>query len=137
MDTQVSDATLAYLGDNFNQTKHPYTSDDGLTRREFLLDINPWIWERERGDGANIIDARWIDTRNGLFIDITGLSETRPDTDPDVWSCKNYHRYKTTDLYPMRETMFEGVLAKVPYAYDKILIQEYEEKALVLTEFEG
>ena len=70
MDTQVSSATLQYLGDKFNQTTHQYSSDDGSTHREFLLDINPWIWERERGDGMNVIDARWIDTRNGLFIDI-------------------------------------------------------------------
>ena len=85
----------------------------------------------------NIIDARWIDLRNGLFIDITGLSETHPDTNPGIWSCKNYHRYHTSDLYPMRETVFEGVVAKVPYSYDKILIDEYQEKALVVTEYEG
>lgn len=106
-------------------------------QREFLLDVNPWIWERERGDGMNIIDARWIDVRNGLFIDITGLSETRPNDQPGVWNCKNYHYYRTTELYPMRETMFEGVMAKVPYEYDKILVDEYQEKALTVTEFEG
>jgi hypothetical protein len=85
----------------------------------------------------NVIDARWIDIRNGLYIDITGLSEARPDTHPGVWSCKNYHDYKTTELYPMRETMFEGVLAKVPYAYDKILTDEYSEQALVSTTYNG
>lgn len=85
----------------------------------------------------NVIDARWIDTRNGLFIDITGLSETRPDAYPGVLSCKNYHHYRVTDLYPMRTTTFEGVEAKVPYAYDKILIEEYHEKALTKTEYEG
>lgn len=37
----------------------------------------------------------------------------------------------------MRETMFEGVMAKVPYDYDKILVDEYKEKALTTTEFEG
>jgi hypothetical protein len=116
---------------------HKYVSEDGKVEREYLLDVNPWIWERERGDGMNIIDARWIDIRNGLFIDITGLSETHPDTSPGVWSCKNYHRYKTSELYPMRETVFEGVPTKVPYAYDKILVDEYKEKALVDTEFEG
>jgi hypothetical protein len=106
-------------------------------QREFLLDVNPWIWQRDRGDGENLIDARWIDTRNGLFIDITGLSEVHPDTHPGVWSCKNYHMYKTDELYPMRETMFEGVRAKVPYNYDKILVDEYREKALIDTEFNG
>ncbi|KAF2688708.1 hypothetical protein K458DRAFT_293781 [Lentithecium fluviatile CBS 122367] len=137
MDTQVSGATLQYLGDHYNQTRHVYTFPDGSTQREYLLDVNPWIWERERGDGMNIIDARWVDVSNGLFIDITGLSETHPDTAPGTWVCKNYHRYKTSDLYPMRETVFEGVPAKVPYSYDKILIEEYKEKALVVTEFQG
>jgi phosphorylcholine metabolism protein LicD len=137
LDTQVSASTLHYLGENHNQSIHKYESEDGQTKREYLLDVNPWIWERERGDGMNIIDARWIDIRNGLFIDITGLSETHPDTMPGVWSCKNYHRYKTTDLYPMRETVFEGVVAKVPYSYDQILINEYQEKALIVTDYEG
>jgi len=137
LDTQVSDNTLQHLGEAYNQTRYQYTSADGSVQREFLLDVNPWIWERERGDGMNVIDARWIDVRNGLFIDITGLSETRPYDQPGVWNCKNYHYYRTTELYPMRETMFEGVMAKVPYEYDKILVDEYREKALTVTEFEG
>jgi hypothetical protein len=45
--------------------------------------------------------------------------------------------YQTSELYPMRETMFEGVRAKVPYNYDKILVDEYNEKALIDTEFNG
>lgn len=137
LDTQVTEATLQHLGRAYNQTRYPYVSYDGTVQREYLLDVNPWIWERERGDGANIIDARWIDTRNGLFIDITGLSETHPEDHPGEWVCKNYHRYQTSELYPMRETMFEGVPAKVPYNYDKILVDEYKEKALIVTEFHG
>jgi hypothetical protein len=85
----------------------------------------------------NVIDARWIDVRNGLFIDITGLSETRPDTAPGVWWCKNYHQYKVEDLYPMRETMFEGVVATVPYEYEKMIGEEYRWPALVNREFNG
>lgn len=137
MDTQVSGATLHHLGKKYNQTIHKYALEEGHVKREYLLDVNSWIWERERGDGMNIIDARWIDTRNGLFIDITGLSKTHPDTKPREWSCKNNHRYNTSDLYPMRESIFEGAVVKVPYAYDRVLIQEYKERALVVTEFEG
>jgi hypothetical protein len=33
--------------------------------------------------------------------------------------------------------MFEGVPAKVPYNYDKILVDEYKEKALLETDFNG
>lgn len=139
IDTQVSGTSLAYLGEHLNGTIYKYTSaeSDPPVTREYLLDINPHSVERERGDGLNIIDARWIDIRNGLYIDITGLSETLPDDMPGVWSCKNFHRYKTTDLYPMRETMYEGVVAKVPYAYDSILTEEYQNKALVVTDYEG
>ena len=136
IDTQVAGETLEYLAKNFNHTIIPY-SLMGASSREYLLDVNPMQWERDRGDGMNVIDARWIDTRNGLFIDITGLSETQPEAAPGIWSCKNYHHYRTKDLYPMRESTFEGMPAKIPYAYDKILLEEYHQKALVLTEYEG
>jgi hypothetical protein len=137
IDTQVSDKTLTYLATYMNYTTYKYTDEEYDISREYLLDINPYYIERDRGDGMNIIDARWIDIRNGLYIDITGLSETQPDIYPGIWSCKNYHHYLTKDLYPMRESIFEGVPAKIPYAYDKILIDEYAEKALTLTEYEG
>ncbi|KAL8686251.1 MAG: hypothetical protein Q9218_007239 [Villophora microphyllina] len=138
IDTQVSGSTLNYLGAHYNQSHYEYESnEDTSVKRTYLLDVNPAIKERERGNGNNIIDARWIDTRNGLYIDITGLSETHPDDQPGVWVCKNYHRYQTMDLYPMRETMYEGVVAKVPYAYDRILTKEYSSNALVLTDYEG
>lgn len=135
LDTQVQDKTLNYLGEHFNHTVHNYTTEDGSIR-EYLIDVNPFIWERERGDGNNIIDARWIDTSNGLYIDITGLSETHPDNMPGIWACKNYHRYKTDEIFPLRDTYYEGVPAKIPYAYDHILKTEYHAKAMVLTEYE-
>lgn len=140
LDTQVSASTLSYLGDNLNMTMHNYTAaapDGTVSHRQYLLDVNPFHVDRLRGDGMNLIDARWIDTHNGLFIDITGLSETRPAQQPGVWSCKNSHRYHTRDLYPLRETFFEGVPALVPYAFDKILKEEYTTRALTKTFHEG
>ena len=140
LDTQVSGATLEYLGKNYNMTKHSFDDvdkDGNPITIEYLLDINPYSKERTRGDGMNVIDARWINTQNGLFIDITGLSEIYPDNQPGVWSCKNYHKYHTKDLYPMRETTFQGVPAWIPYSYDRILTEEYGSKALVLTTYEG
>ena len=142
IDTQISESTLAYLARNLNHTLHTYTAasstlhNDPVTRT-YLLDVNSQWEERERGDGFNIIDARWIDVHSGLYIDITALSETDPDALPGLLSCKNLHRYQVKDLYPMRETMYEGVLAKVPYNYDLVLVEEYHEDALVRTEFEG
>lgn len=141
LDTQVTAATLQYLGDHYNRTMHEYRYRDEKSGEEvtkvYLLDINPNHVERTRGNGMNVIDARWIDTSNGMFIDITGLAERDPKRAPGVWACKNNHRYKTTQLYPMRETEFEGVTATVPYAFDNVLIEEYGKKSLVTTEWQG
>lgn len=41
------------------------------------------------------------------------------------------------DIFPLRDTLFEGVPAKIPFNYDKILIKEYKSKALTVTEYEG
>ncbi len=137
VDTQVSGTTLMYMAEKYNRTTHDYISEDKKFRRTYLLDINPWSKQRDHGDGANIIDARWIDTTNGLYIDITGLSEVYPEQKPGIWSCKNFHDYRIRDLYPMRESTFEGVGVRIPYAYDEILVQEYKTQALVNTTHEG
>ncbi|KUJ09142.1 uncharacterized protein LY89DRAFT_676504 [Mollisia scopiformis] len=140
LDTQVSASTLVWMGQNLNMTLHNFTVQTASgeeQQREYLLDVNPNHVDRMRGDGMNVIDARWIDVRNGLYIDITGLSETNPSQQPGVWSCKNYHHYKTRDIYPLRETEFEGVPATVPFGFDRILVQEYSPRALTKTMHEG
>lgn len=106
-------------------------------QRTYLLDVNPYSTQRYQGDGMNIIDARWIDVRTGLYIDITGLSELNPESEPGIWQCKNEHRYRTRDLYPMRESVYEGVPAKIPYNYNGILLEEYGVRSVILTEYEG
>ena len=147
IDTQVSTVTLEYLAENYNGTIYTYTSEKdieinpttqkkGPLSRQYHLDINPAIYTRHRNEGENVIDARWIDIQNGLYIDVTGLAETDPKEAPGVWSCKNYHRYRTRDLWPMRQSIYEGFVAKVPYAYERILSEEYGEKALVIDEYQ-
>lgn len=51
-------------------------------------------------------------------------------------SCKNGHFYRAGDLFPLRETTFEGVPALVPWAYEPILVAEYGRLSLILTEWE-
>ncbi|KAK0706384.1 LicD family-domain-containing protein [Lasiosphaeria miniovina] len=163
LDAQVSISTLKYLGENYNRTLHTYEYfDDGdqeavgnntygkdgggeqqkrssrpTKSRTYLLDINPASATLERQQGLNVIDARWVDTSNGMFVDITGLAERTPDYSPGVWSCKNYHRYRTRDLFPMRRSEFEGVPATVPYSFEAILREEYGEKSMVATHWQG
>lgn len=149
LDVQVSSATLDYLGEHFNHTTHEYRyvedgpegeghGEAGAERtKTYLLDINPNHKRRERLDGMNVIDARWIDTDNGMFIDITALAERDPQGRPGIWSCKNYHRYRTRDLFPMRESEFEGVPATIPHKFDRVLWEEYGLKSMVMTIWEG
>lgn len=136
VDTQVNTETLFALADNYNQTIYKYVSEDEKTKRDYLLDVNPFSKYRYRGQGLNIIDARWIDVRNGLYIDITGVSELHPNTEPGVLACKNNHKYKPTELYPMRESTYEGVPAMIPYKYHELLVKEYGKESLTRTEYE-
>lgn len=157
LDAQVSSHTLAWMARHLNGTEHavnvsvPLASataaaaaaDSGgrsraspllLQERIYLLDVNPYHAETGPGDAANVIDARWIDTENGMFVDITAVRQRDGD---GLWSCKNHHRYAGRDLWPLRTTEFEGVEAQVPYSVENILRQEYGDASLVLEEFEG
>ncbi|CRK24763.1 hypothetical protein BN1708_003881 [Verticillium longisporum] len=140
LDVQMSAATLDWVGENLNRTEHFYNwtgTDNSQHTSRYLLDINPHHIERDRGDGLNIIDARWIDMANGAFVDITGVAERELPENPGIWSCRNSHRYHTTDLFPMRQTEFEGLPAIVPYSFERILIEEYGERSIVATEWAG
>jgi hypothetical protein len=134
IDTQVSEATLFRLADEFNGTVAQYNTTNPDTQHSYLLDVNPWARQRDRGKGLNIIDARWIDMQTGLYIDITGLSKLNEEK-PNEWGCKNNHNYMLSDIYPLRASFFEGVPAKVPYRYESVLIDEYGEKALLETHY--
>ena len=128
------------MADHFNYTFHKYTTTIGEDKQSittiYLLDVNPHFTERANGDGMNVIDARWINMDNGLYIDITGLSKLDNEEHPGVVSCKNFHDYRVEDLYPLEETDYEGVIAKVPLAYKKLLEEEYGEQALIAEQYE-
>lgn len=139
LDVQVSNKTMVWLGNNLNRTEHEFngTQLGGETVvKKFMLDVNPHHVDISRGDGQNIIDARWIDMTNGMFIDLTVLRERDPKL-PGVWACKNNHKYASQDLWPMRVTDFEGVKARIPYNFEKILADEYKPPALSKEEHQG
>lgn len=103
-DIQVPVKELDRLAREFNGTlvlQHP-NDDDG----KFLIDVSPWIVERDSGNKWNLIDARFIDVENGAYIDITGLAKYRRGDRPI--GCKNHHFYAYDTLSPMRRTLYEG-----------------------------
>lgn len=139
LDVQVTNFTMQWLGENLNRTEHSHNFTDAADKpvtKTYLLDVNPHHVDVTRGDGMNIIDARWIDTGNGMFIDLTAVREREADK-PGIWSCKNMHRYNSQELWPMRITEFEGVKARIPYSVEKILADEYGAKSLVSEEHSG
>ncbi|KAF2852504.1 hypothetical protein T440DRAFT_553393 [Plenodomus tracheiphilus IPT5] len=124
------------------------------TGKKYLLEINPQHINTSTTDKYNLIDARWIDTSTGLYIDITTLHTTPdmpsnpPPSDPNVddpddldqdatppleMFTKDNHVYTSTSLFPLRTTTFESIPIKIPYDYSAILAEEYGAKALTRT----
>ena len=67
--------------------------------RDYMLEINPHYLNREQTDKMNVIDARWIDTTSGLFIDITTAryNATHPAGE-GMLSCKDGHEYRVREV---------------------------------------
>ncbi|KAF1364280.1 hypothetical protein EJ07DRAFT_53399, partial [Lizonia empirigonia] len=114
-----------------------------LAGKKYLLEINPHATVPSIDDTHNVIDARWIDTATGLFIDITTVHAVpRPHTQtppapPKEMYTKDTHLYTTASLFPLRTARFEGVAVAVPYAYETLLREEYGPRALTERVFNG
>jgi hypothetical protein len=67
--------------------------------RDYMLEVNPFYKIRDQSDKLNVIDARWVDTDSGLFIDITTVRKnyTHP-AGPGILSCKDGHEYRVCFL---------------------------------------
>jgi hypothetical protein len=120
---------------NFTEFRYRFRRPNGkAVSKTYLLDINPHYAEIDLGDGMNIIDGRWIDTDNGLYVDITAVSERSKSGD---WACKDGHRYAQGELWPLMETDFEGIRALVPAKATALLRAEYGADSTSKEEFKG
>lgn len=70
-DVQITEADMYFLAAYYNMTKYYYQYSNMPEGRTYLLEVNPHFTHREQDDVQNFIDARWIDTVTGLYIDIT------------------------------------------------------------------
>ncbi|QIW98360.1 hypothetical protein AMS68_003878 [Peltaster fructicola] len=133
IDLQISERSIEHLAQYYNMSTHHFRIGDSSLRRNYLLEINPNFRNSSITDRENMIDARWIDTDTGLFLDLTTLrhntSAAAEGTD-GAMACKDGHHYRYDDIYPLRETTFEGVPAKVPFAYTDVITEEYRIGAL-------
>lgn len=74
IDVQMPISELDLFAQNFNNTLVVEDLNDGFGK--FYIDCTSSITHREKGNGNNNIDARFIDVDSGFYIDITGLSLT-------------------------------------------------------------
>ena len=139
LDIQVTEAALRYLARYHNMTEHHFVIPHFPHGKTYLMEINSHFADRSLGDRANVIDARWIDTETGLFIDLTAVrinsSAPAVGTDNELF-CKDGHHYARHDIFPLRSSLLENVPVQVPRNYRELLRAEYGPSALKLKVFE-
>jgi len=163
IDVQVSEAAIEYLATYHNMSVHAFRDVDWLGevdiekakeeekvrehemlrkekrntvekgQRKYLLEVNPHYKDPSIEDLHNVIDARWIDTSTGLYIDITAVRLNPSHPIPGYLFCKDRHHYTMRQIFPLRTSVFEGVPVKIPYSYQELLVEEYGEDSLVET----
>ncbi|EMG47039.1 Positive regulator of mannosylphosphate transferase, putative, partial [Candida maltosa Xu316] len=149
IDVQVPVMDLHKLSLNYNQTLIVEDPEDGFGR--YFLDCGSFITLREKGNGNNNIDARFVDVDTGLYIDITGLalsnSKTPGDYERDlpksfvkdeqnprvaneilqIYNCRNNHFTAYDELSPLIKSSVEGEIGYIPSKFSNILSKEYRD----------
>ncbi|KAL0935142.1 mannosylphosphorylation protein [Colletotrichum truncatum] len=135
---QVSNDDINFLAAYHNMTTWYFKYPKIPAGRSFQLEVNPNYVNGRQDDGANTVDARWIDMENGLFIDIMAVRYVKDDSEGEgVLASKDGHEFRNTYLYPLLETTFEGVKTKIPYKYKEMLVAEYGKDVLIRKNIKG
>lgn len=165
IDVQMPIEHLHKLARKFNQSMIIDFGDDlnkEIRYGRYFLDCGTFISQRERGNGNNNIDARFIDLETGFYVDITGLAVsdtispirynnllTEPFTRENemsefdrngflqVYNCRNYHFSTLSELSPLKLSMVEGEFTYVPNKFQQILGVEYDENGTKSLNFNG
>jgi hypothetical protein len=98
---QISEPSIHFLAEYYNMTEHHFDIPDVEGGRTYQLEINPNYVIRSTADKLNVIDARWIDTSSGLFIDITAVRKDdhrREMGDTGALMCKDGHRFDVSRI---------------------------------------
>jgi len=101
IDVQVSETTIAFLAKYYNMTEYHFNLPHIREGRTYLLEVNPHYTIRTTSDKLNVIDARWIDTETGLFIDISTVRPNftaRAEGIEGALMCKDGHHYRVCML---------------------------------------
>ena len=96
IDVQVDEPTITFLAKYYNMTEYHFNLPDIAKGRTYLLEVNPHYTIRGLEDKLNVIDARWIDTQTGLFIDISTVRKNWTAINAGIEGalmCKDNHHY--------------------------------------------
>ncbi len=134
IDVNIPIQDLAWLGRHFNKTI--LIEDPAIGTSRFYFEVDPWYITQ--GSGQNFIDARIIDIRTGIYIDISALSVSNRDPPDNLYeggvhkkessvavNCKNWNWLILDDVLPLRRTLFEGYKALIPKEYNRIMDKKY------------
>lgn len=121
-DVQMPVMELDRIARKYNNSLIVQDPKEGSGR--YILDISPGYLQRTHGNGANVIDARFIDVRSGIYLDITGLAFNHP-RNSKLLGCKSPHYYRLEDINPLHLTTFEGTQLYIPNNFMKLLRDEY------------
>lgn len=161
IDVQMPLRDLHELGRRFNQTlivqNVAHDVRDGGSNMEFggmatfFVDVGSSITHRNRGNGNNNIDARFIDIHTGLYVDITGLavsSQRAPDRyglketyeldahggddavrthneRAHLYNCRNLHFVLLEEISPLVVAGVQNQVSYVPRQFSMALDHEY------------
>lgn len=120
LDVQIPSSAIPLLV-SFNDT---FLDDDN----RYLIIVNPLAWFR-LPDSNNKIDARIIDSRTGIFLDMTALWSVY--WNPGALQCKTPWKISYQSINPLERTKFNGVPTWVPSRPRDVLELEYGTSALV------
>ncbi|KAH6687850.1 LicD family-domain-containing protein [Plectosphaerella plurivora] len=134
----VTEPTLHQLASYYNMTTYYYEYSAIPKGRKFLLDINPHYADKDSNAGSNIVDARWIDTETGLFLDISmaGYDNSLPAGEGFIIS-RDGQKFKYTSIFPLIDTKFENVPVRIPFEYKDLLVKEFGQEALTDKKFKN
>jgi hypothetical protein len=136
MDVQITEKSMQHLADYYNMSVHHFRLPGSSKSREYLLEINPNWANPSITDVNNKIDGRWVDMMSGLYVDMTTLrwdEQGEMEGRESAMMCKDGHRYEHKDIFPLQDTSFEGMPARVPFAHANVLVKEYGASSLVDT----
>jgi hypothetical protein len=139
VDVQITEKSMQNLADYYNMSVHHFRLPGSSEGRDYLLEINPNWANPSAIDVNNKIDGRWVDMMSGLYVDMTTLrwsEQGEARGRKGAMMCKDGHRYEHKDIFPLRGSTFEGMPAKVPFAYANVLAEEYGAPSMSDTVYE-